>query len=34
MQIYSIDLVLACLVLFLGIMSIIYIKDWLDGVYK
>ena len=34
MQVYSIDLVIALLVLILGIMSICYIKDWLDEVYK
>lgn len=30
---YTIDVVLAFLVLVLGVLSIIYIRDWLDGVY-
>lgn len=34
MQLYSIDLILAFLVLILGVLSIIYIKDWLNEVYR
>lgn len=33
-MVYTIDLVLAFLVFMLGILSIIYVKDWLNEVYK